>query len=417
MIKSRSVFRRIRIMLIQTGTSSLVVPYRIFCWIEFAFNYFLFVLGALSLKVLPRGRPPADKRKILITRLENGVGDYVLFTSSLKAYRRLFRDEHIVLLVAKQVYPLAKLNHFVDEVWWVDIKRFRIDLVYRFKWAKKMIRSAFEIAINATYSRSADYLDCIVGWTCATRRIVHECLDVYGPRKTPRPFFTELVPATSEWKFEIDRSFDMLDYLGYSGQVDYRTDFGTAVFTESGRKRRLGENGDDRYAVLLPSAGNEYKIWQQDNFIEAVRIVEKADELKWAICGSGLDNQVCDYVYQGLTRCSIRATNLAGKTSLPELVQLIKGAQFCLSNDTGAAHIAIAVGTPLIVIVGGGHFGRFFPYSNRDQCAVVTNRLPCFNCYWHCILDERECISKVQVQDVVDAVLKIKRTKRLRVRT
>ena len=54
--------------------------------------------------------------------------------------------------------------------------------------------------------------------------------------------------------------------------------------------------------------------------------------------------------------------DLIGRTTLPVLMDVMKRAAAMLSNDTGPAHLSLALGTPTVVVVGGGHFGSFFPY-------------------------------------------------------
>ena len=45
----------------------------------------------------------------------------------------------------------------------------------------------------------------------------------------------------------------------------------------------------------------------------------------------------------------------------------MRSASAVLSNDSGPAHLSIALGTPTVVVVGGGHFGSFVPYpADRD---------------------------------------------------
>jgi len=66
--------------------------------------------------------------------------------------------------------------------------------------------------------------------------------------------------------------------------------------------------------------------------------------------------------------------DLMGKTSLPQLLDVINHAALVVSNDTGPAHLSIALGTPTLVIVGGGHFGCFVPYP-PDACPANAVRV------------------------------------------
>jgi len=104
--------------------------------------------------------------------------------------------------------------------------------------------------------------------------------------------------------------------------------------------------------------------------------------------------------------------DLTGRTSVPELLDVMKGAAGVVTNDTGPAHLAIAVGTPTVVIVGGGHFGCFVPYP--DGVAPATARfvhhpMDCYHCFWRCHLRENKtdtfpCVTAVGEQQVWDAL-------------
>jgi len=88
-----------------------------------------------------------------------------------------------------------------------------------------------------------------------------------------------------------------------------------------------------------------------------------------------------------------------------------------VGNDTSAVHIAAAVGTPSVCILGGGHYGRFLPYATETDKQVspipVTHQMDCFNCNWQCTQPHRKgdaapCISNIQVNQVFEAIEKIR---------
>ena len=56
---------------------------------------------------------------------------------------------------------------------------------------------------------------------------------------------------------------------------------------------------------------------------------------------------------------SARLENYAGKTTLTGLVSIISRARLLIGNESGPIHLAAALGTPCVSVVGGGHFGRF----------------------------------------------------------
>ena len=97
-----------------------------------------------------------------------------------------------------------------------------------------------------------------------------------------------------------------------------------------------------------------------------------------------------------------RPVNLTGKTSLGGLAAIIAGLDLFISNDTGPAHIANALGTPSITIFGPADYRRWAPL-NQSLHRVVRHPVVCSPCgYWDCPIDHR-CLRKVSPESVLKA--------------
>ena len=79
-------------------------------------------------------------------------------------------------------------------------------------------------------------------------------------------------------------------------------------------------------------------------------------------------------------------------------------------------HISTAVGTPVVCIIGDGHFGRFVPYPDlpgqSSKIKAVFRKMPCYGCNWECVFslskgDPAPCISNISVEEVWQEVEKI----------
>jgi ADP-heptose:LPS heptosyltransferase len=107
-----------------------------------------------------------------------------------------------------------------------------------------------------------------------------------------------------------------------------------------------------------------------------------------------------------------RFFNLQGKTSLMESAVLAQNAFRVIGNDTGIPHLAEAVGTPALFILGptGEQFG-FYPHLPLSR-ALFKNLWcrPCTtNGKGHCIRSERFCLTGISVEQVkseIDLLLK-----------
>lgn len=94
---------------------------------------------------------------------------------------------------------------------------------------------------------------------------------------------------------------------------------------------------------------------------------------------------------------------------------LIRNASAMLCGDTGPAHLAIALNTPTVIILGGGHYGNYFPYPAStvptvNNVTYVTSKKDCYKCDWECKQDKNnfmKCIHDIQAEDVISALKEI----------
>jgi ADP-heptose:LPS heptosyltransferase len=75
-----------------------------------------------------------------------------------------------------------------------------------------------------------------------------------------------------------------------------------------------------------------------------------------------------------------RIRNMAGKTDLAVLAQLMSEAAVVLTTDSGPAHLANAVGTPTIVLFGAGNELNTAPYNKQNLTVIRYGKLDCEPC-------------------------------------
>src|ERR1035437_2730944 len=102
------------------------------------------------------------------------------------------------------------------------------------------------------------------------------------------------------------------------------------------------------------NAGAEYgpaKRWPVEKFIETIREVQRRMVCNWIIFGGQNDKRLASRIESQID-CGSSIFNLAGHTSLRELMACLKICRVLLTNDTGPMHIAAALGTPVVVPFG-----------------------------------------------------------------
>ena len=80
--------------------------------------------------------------------------------------------------------------------------------------------------------------------------------------------------------------------------------------------------------------------------------------------------------------------NILGKTSVLEFIEVIRRAQFVITNDTGAYHIALGLEVPVSIITGGYTYDGFVTYNFKNnpykKPYIITDKRECFNCNSNC---------------------------------
>lgn len=159
------------------------------------------------------------------------------------------------------------------------------------------------------------------------------------------------------------------------------------------------------YLGLNPCAAyGPAKRWPVERFAEITREVSpRIENCVWLIFGAGTEWDFCDQVAR---LGAGRIINLAGKTSLGQLMALLKNCRVLLSNDSGPMHVAAALGTPVVVPFGSTSPELTGPGQPGDpRHHVLRANAACSPCFRrNCPIDFR-CMTGIPVERVVTAIM------------
>jgi len=154
--------------------------------------------------------------------------------------------------------------------------------------------------------------------------------------------------------------------------------------------------------------GAEYgpaKRWPVERFIAAVQEIQKRTNCLWLILGGKNDAPIANQIESGIQNSKFKIQNLAGKTSLRELMSLLAFCRVLLTNDSGPMHVAAALGTPVVAPFGSTSpelTGPGLPGNPRHR--LLKSDAPCSPCFRReCPIDLR-CLTGISVERVVKAV-------------
>jgi ADP-heptose:LPS heptosyltransferase len=328
------------------------------------------------------------------------MGDFVLFLPSLRELRRHYAGSRISLLVGSESAALASTFTDVDEVISFEVRRYRLNLSYRIRLIQQIRRRQFDVAVNPIYSREP-LTDEILYCSGARERIACEgdlCNIRPRAKSENNAFCTRIYPSTPGLLPESVRNREFVGQLfGANGsREDSRPSLPLSHSHLYDARALLRSQGLDLHTDIIvgmfPGAANSIRIWPPEYFAQLADFLVDRYGARVVLGGSPSDTALGERI---IRLCRTAPRNLIGSTSLPQLAAVLRLCSLFIGSESGPLHLAVAVGTPTLCIMGGGHFGRFYPYDDPKKHRMVFKEMDCFNCNWHCVHESVRCIQEI----------------------
>jgi len=332
--------------------------------------------------------------KILV-RATNWVGDAVMSLPALRALRRRFPKARISILAKPWVADLYAREDFCDEL----IPYAASTLFEKWTAARALRERRFDTAILLQNAFEA----AAIAWLAGIPERI-------GYARDGRGFLlTRAVPVPKPGEIPRHERFYYLELLHRAGILDetpssdlIRLDGAPAARTAGlDRFRRLGL-GDIVIGVSPGAAYGTAKRWLPERFAESANQVAGELHAAVAIFGSKDEGNLCESVAASITA---PVKNFAGETTLAEFIDLAAACRVYLTNDSGALHIASALGVPTVAIFGATDDQTTGPTGPLSR--VVREGVECSPCLKReCPIDHR-CMTRVSASRVAEAALEL----------
>ena len=187
-------------------------------------------------------------------------------------------------------------------------------------------------------------------------------------------FYDARVPRPSPLTHAVDWYLEVLRTLGVPVHSHFEWLPSRADAARSVREK-WNPRGS-RWICVQPGARWWNKRYPLEHFEESLRqIASQHADVSFAILGGRSDAALGEH----LARLNPgRSLNLAGKTTLPEMIEWIRLSKAMITNDSGPMHAAAALGKPVVALFGPTDPRRTGPYLQQDQ--VLKSSLPCAPC-------------------------------------
>ncbi len=331
-------------------------------------------------------------RKILV-RATNWVGDAVMSLPALHALHETFPSAEISILAKPWVADLYGREPFCHRV----IAYTPTGLTSKWSAGRALRSEKFDVAIllqNAFEAAAVVFAARIperIGYARDGRSaLLTRAIPVPKPGEIPRHerfYYLELL-----FRAGILKELPASDMIRLEGAPAARQS-GIARF----RALSMGEN------IVGVSPGAAYgtaKQWLPDRFASAASRVAHDLGAQIAIFGSASERELCDFVRQA---CTAPAKNFAGETSLAQFIDMAAACRVYLTNDSGAMHIASALGVPTVTVFGATDEIGTGPTGPLAR--IVREPVECSPCLKReCPIDHR-CMVRVEADQVAQVAL------------
>ena len=323
-------------------------------------------------------------RKILIIK-PSSLGDIVHSLPVLDTLHRCFPGAEIHWLIAKGFEGILENHPMLKKVWiihkdkWKKISRIQATVAELRALFRDLRKERFDLVIDLQgLFRSG----LIAKATGALMRIGFK-----EAREGSTTFYTHTVEGGKDIH-AVDRYLRIPAFLGCKvGKVRF-------PFPPYGQSPSAALSFPGEYAVMVPGARKPVNRWPARRFGELASRLP----IRTLVLGSRGDRMLAEEVVRASEG---KAESIAGKTDIRGLTQVIRGARFMVSNDTGPMHIAVAFGIPVFALFGPANPARTGPYGKGHT--VIRKDISCAPCYRKTCKNPR-CLDMISTEEVAEII-------------
>lgn len=358
-----------------------------------------------EVRIIGRKRGGSQNRVIISPKnilwlRTDSIGDNVLASSMLPHIRKKYPQAKITVLCQEHIAELYETRPYIDEI--ITFNRIRAyqDENYRNEMLAKIRALNSDLALNSVYSREP-LTDFFSIGSNAKERIAFKGDLCNIPEQVwdeNNKYYSRLLEIDVEYKSELDRHRDFIKGLGIEA-----TKLQPLIWLTPEDEKFAEEFFRDNKLLSEQTIALFTGVQQNTRFYEhygsAIANALKDKQFTIIAFGATEDRAINQ---SNLDSTGMRSINLSGELTLRQTAALLKRCCLAVGAETGLAHVSCAVGIPNVILLGGGQFGRFMPYS--PLTSVVSLPLECYKCSWYCKYRRVYCVRDILPEVFAEAI-------------
>lgn len=342
-------------------------------------------------------------RKILCVRLDN-MGDVLMCTPAMRALRHSQPGRSLTLLASPGGAALAPFVPDIDAV-----------IRYTPPWVKSSAPHAPQCDLDMVQQLREQRFDAAVIFTTYSQSALPAAMLCYLAgiplrlahcRENPYHMLSDWVPEHEPEhgvRHEVRRQLDLVATIGCR-TPDERLSFFVHDADRAWMQRRLqalGVGTERPWILMHPGASAPSRRYPAAHWARAIAQLA-SEQFDIVLSGDSSEADLITSIMQQAGEHASRVHSLAGQLDLGQLGAAISLASVVVSNNTGPAHMAAAIGTPLVDLYALTN-PQHTPWQVPNR--VLFHDVPCRFCYKSvCPQGHNECLSKVEPSEVVASV-------------
>jgi ADP-heptose:LPS heptosyltransferase len=321
-----------------------------------------------------------------------GIGDLVLAIPFLRGLKAAFPSYEVSVLCAERTGAILREQPYIDKLFLAPIT-----LLGLFKTGIQLRKKRFDMAINLMPETS--YFSAVKMYLLF---LLINAGQWVGRNTEGRGFFYHIKVSEEGMQIENEVIFYGRILKAISdGAFEETLEFHVSQTNRKKAEELLSNEGSFlKHPLILINPGSDWpaKRWPVERYAEVVqRLNDLFPHVEFGVIGTQAEQELGFVIKK---RVGENVFILSGKTPLEVLPAVLEKATLVLTNDSGPAHIARAVGTPAVILAGPSE-PAYLTVRGGNESIVVQHLVSCAPCIKYAC-DKQDCWKAISVQEVLE---------------
>ncbi len=343
------------------------------------------------------------------------IGDVVLTTPMIAAFRKTFPDARLTVMVKPEARSILQNNPAVDELLVIDKKGAHRGLFGMLRMIRQIRAAKFDLLLSPHKSHRTGFLALASG---IPHRVGYANAGLARPAYHRRLHRPENQPEIERLLLFLEQAAPGCD-PGLAERASRQLEIHVDDQAKNDARTLLARLDAVRPILIGPSSVWPTKRWTPWGFAELIVKLAERYHKPVLLIGSKADREIADETLRFLKLSHPdwerrgKVHNICGETSLPGLYALMEKSLLLVSNDSAPVHFGCAAQIPVVAIFGPTVPALgYAPIAKRSDVAQLEE-LECRPCGTHgakqCPLEHFRCMKDLSADQILEVVERVMR--------